>query len=371
MATICIYGAGAVGCYIGGRLLAGGADVALIGRERIGAELRAHGLALSDYRGRDARVPPSAIAFSTVDADADANANADLSASANASTNASTNANASANTNVAAAAELVLVTVKSAATPAVAAALARVVRPGAIVVSFQNGVRNADALRAALPGATVLAGMVPFNVIARGAGGFHQGSAGELQVEAAPALQRFAGAFERAGLPLVPRADMRAVQWAKLLLNLNNAINALANRPLKEELAARGYRRCLALAQTEALRLLSAAGIRPARLTPLPAAWVPRFLSVPDAWFARLGRQMLEIDPLARSSMSDDLAAGRATEVDWINGEIVHLAQRLGRAAPVNARLCALVHEAERAQARPAWGGDALYADLRAAARAG
>ncbi|TDA49339.1 2-dehydropantoate 2-reductase, partial [Burkholderia pyrrocinia] len=35
-----------------------------------------------------------------------------------------------------------------------------------------------DALRAALPQATVLAGMVPFNVIERGPGAFHQGSAG-------------------------------------------------------------------------------------------------------------------------------------------------------------------------------------------------
>ncbi|AHI64121.1 2-dehydropantoate 2-reductase [Burkholderia thailandensis] len=340
MPTICVYGAGALGCYIGGRLIAGGADVALIGRGRIGDALRAHGLVLSDYRGRDARVPPSAIAFSTADA-------------------------------AAASAELVLVTVKSAATPAVGAALARIMRPDAVVVSFQNGVRNADVLRAALPGATVLAGMVPFNVISRGEGGFHQGTAGELQVEAAPALRHFAEAFERAGLPLVPRADMRAVQWAKLLLNLNNAINALANRPLKEELAARSYRRCLALAQIEALRLLSAAGVRPARLTPLPAAWVPRLLSVPDPLFARLGRKMLEIDPLARSSMSDDLAAKRTTEVEWINGEIVRLAGRLGRAAPVNARLCALVHDAERSHARPAWGGDALLAELLAAARAG
>lgn len=213
--------------------------------------------------------------------------------------------------------------------------------------------------------------MVPFNVIARGEGRFHQGTAGALQAEAAPALRRFAAAFERAGLPLVPCEDMRAVQWAKLLLNLNNAINALANRPLKEELAARSYRRCLALAQTEALRVLSAAQIRPARLTPLPAAWVPRVLSVPDPLFARLGRKMLEIDPLARSSMSDDLAAKRATEIDWINGEIVRLAGQLGCAAPVNARLCALVHEAERAAARPAWGGDALLAELREAARAG
>ncbi|AOK30434.1 MULTISPECIES: 2-dehydropantoate 2-reductase [Burkholderia] len=341
MAAICVYGAGAVGGYLGGRLLAAGVDVELIGRQRIQAQLREHGLVLSDYRGRDARVPVSRIAYAASDAAAAA---------------------------AVAAASLVLVTVKSAATPAVADALARTARPGTMVISFQNGVRNADVLRAALPHATVLAAMVPFNVIARGAGAFHQGTSGELQVEAAPALQRFTAAFERAGLPLVQRADMRAVQWAKLLVNLNNAINALANRPLKDELAQRGYRRCLALAQAEGLALLKRAAIRPARITPLPATWMPRLLSMPDALFTRLAGAMLAIDPLARSSMSDDLDAGRPTEVDWINGEIVQLAAGLGRMAPVNARLCALVHDAQRAAARPAWSGEALLAELRAAA---
>ncbi|MFP3759197.1 2-dehydropantoate 2-reductase, partial [Cupriavidus sp. SIMBA_020] len=78
--------------------------------------------------------------------------------------------------------------------------------------------------------------------------------------------------------------------WAKLLLNLNNAINALANRPLKEELSQRAYRLCLAMAQKEALALLGLAGIRPAKVTPLPATWIPRLLTVSDAWFERLGR---------------------------------------------------------------------------------
>ena len=116
------------------------------------------------------------------------------------------------------------------------------------------------------------------------------------------------------------------------------------------------------------LALLKRAGIRPARLTPLPASWIPRVLGVPDAWFERLGRRMLTIDPLARSSMSDDLATGRATEIDWINGEVVRLAQRLGQTAPVNERLCELVREAEQADVRPSWSGEALLAEMRAAA---
>jgi 2-dehydropantoate 2-reductase len=336
MAKICIYGAGSIGCYVGGRLLAGGSDITFIARERIGNQLRKHGLTLSQFGERRWSVPPERIDVST-----------DYIA--------------------AAAADLVLVTVKSAATPTVAAELARVLRPGTVVVSFQNGVGNADVLRAALPAHTVLEGMVPFNVVERGPGAYHQGSGGELEIRRAPELQPFVDEFARAGLPLVTHADMLPVQWAKLLLNLNNAINALANRPLKEELAQRAYRRCLGMAQSEALALLARAGIRPARLTPVPPAWMPHFLGLPDAWFARLGRAMLTIDPLARSSMSDDLAAGRATEVDWINGEVVKLARRLGVNAPVNERLCELVHEAERSDARPSWTGDALLSELRAA----
>jgi 2-dehydropantoate 2-reductase len=138
---------------------------------------------------------------------------------------------------------------------------------------------------------------------------------------------------------------------------------------LKEELSQRAYRLCLAMAQKEALALLKRAGIRPVKVTPLPTSWIPHVLSVPDAVFERLGRAMLTIDPLARSSMSDDLAAGRATEINWINGEVVNLAQRLGRTAPVNQRLCELVREAERANVRPSWSGEALLDEVRAAAR--
>ena len=314
MAKICIVGAGSIGCYLGGRLLAAGADVTLVGRARIGNELREHGLTLTDYRTGCWQVPSAEVRYVT---DPGAAADADLA----------------------------LVTVKSAATQSVADELQTVLRTGAVVISFQNGLGNADVLRATLPQHTVLAGMVPFNVMQPGPGAFHQGTGGELEVAASPMLQPFLGDFLRAGLPLTERTDMAAVQWAKLLLNLNNAINALANRPLKEELSQRAYRRCLALAQMEALRLLSRAGIQPAKLTPIPPA----------------------SDPLARSSMSDDLAAGRTTEVDWINGEVVRLAERLGQRAPVNAKLRAMVHAAESAASRPSWSGIDLLAALRAA----
>ncbi|RPH54616.1 MAG: 2-dehydropantoate 2-reductase [Lysobacterales bacterium] len=332
---ICIYGDGSIRCYVGGRIAASGGAVSFVGRERIARDVRQHGLRVTDWRGVDQRVSASALRFATTP-------------------------------ELVSAANLVLVTVKSAATESAGVELAPLLQPDCVVVSFQNGLHNADALRALLPGRTVLAGMVSFNVVNRGAGDFHAGSDGGLEVERHASLAPFLSTFERAGLPLTQRCNMQAVQWAKLLLNLNNAINALADIPLKQQLSQRAYRRCLALAQREALSLLAAAGVEPAKLTPLPPRWIPALLATPDIVFRVVASRMLAIDPLARSSMWEDLQARRTTEVDYLNGEIVRLAERVGRQAPVNARLTQLIHDAER-NGRAAMSAEALLAKLQAA----
>lgn len=328
-------GAGSVGCYIGGRLAASGCEVRFIGRQRLADTLARHGLTLTNLEGQSWRVAPSAIRYST-----------DLAA--------------------AAAADLVLVTVKSAATGDIAKGLAPVIKPGAVVISLQNGLDNAAQLAAVLGQQSVLTGMVPYNIADRGEGVFHQGSAGMLAVSTHPALAPWQKTFAEAGMPMAVHADMRAVQWAKLLMNLNNAINALSGLPLKAELAQRSYRRCLALAQREALGLLALEGIAPAKLTPLPPGWLPAALSTPDALFKALGNRMLAIDPLARSSMWDDLQLGRRTEIDWINGEVVRLAVKHQRCAPVNAKLVALIRDAEAGGKRD-WSGRELLVKLRSA----
>ena len=97
-------------------------------------------------------------------------------------------------------------------------------------------------------------------------------------------------------------------------MNLNNSINALSQLPLKQELSILEYRQCLALAQLETLNLLKIAKIKPAKLTPLPAQFIPKILKLPNPIFKIISKKMLAIDPLARSSMADDLMAGRKTE---------------------------------------------------------
>lgn len=328
---IAIYGAGMIGNYLGGRLHQH-ARVRFIARPHVAATLNQHGLTLSDLRGHRQHVAPDALDIRT---QADAVRDADL----------------------------VLVTVKSAATMDVAHELADALGPETIVISFQNGVRNTAELRAALPGHTVLAGMVPFNVTQPTAGHFHQGSSGELIVERSAALESFAPIFAASGLPLQQQEDMQAVLWAKLLINLNNPLNALSGLPLREELAQRRWRQCLALLQREGLRILDAAGIRPAQLTTLPARWLPNVLSMPDALFHRIAARTLAIDPLARSSTWDDLQSGRRTEVDYINGEIVALAASKRLRAPANACVVALIREAEQSYVR--WDAEPLLKALR------
>ncbi|GLQ95592.1 2-dehydropantoate 2-reductase [Dyella mobilis] len=331
MPRIAIYGAGMIGNYLGGRLH-GHAHVRFIARPHVAATLSEHGLHVSDLHGRQQHIAPDQLDLHT---DPQAVRDADL----------------------------VLVTVKSAATMDVAHELADALAPGTPVISFQNGVRNTAELRAALPGHAVLAGMVPFNVTQPTAAHFHQGSSGELIVERSNALAPFADIFAASHVPLQQHEDMQAVLWAKLLLNLNNPLNALSGLPLREELAQRPWRLCLALLQREGLRVLRAAGIRPAHLTGLPASWLPRLLSMPDVLFHRIAGRMLAIDPLARSSTWDDLQAGRRTEVDYINGEIVALAASKGMRAPANGRIVALMREAE--QAYVSWDAQPLLRELR------
>ncbi|MEY9845955.1 2-dehydropantoate 2-reductase [Streptacidiphilus sp. BW17] len=340
---VAVMGAGSIGCHLGGSLsTVDGVEVTLIGRPAAMALLAERGLTLTSSRRPPRRVAADAFRTAT---DASAAAGADV----------------------------VLMTVKSDGTREAARQLAPhlAAHPtrGTVVVSFQNGLRNADVLREELPEQTVLTGMVPYNILQTEPGSFHQGTGGALMLDDTPAGSPLVGALTLAGLHVQPRADMREVQYAKLLMNLNNAVNALSGIPLRAELSERAYRACLALAQTEALAAFRAAGIRPAQLGAVRPSLTPVLLRLPDALFTRAAAKMLAIDEKARSSMWEDLQRGRPTEVDSLQGEVVALADQHGLTAPANARLAALVHEAEGAPAGQArtWSGPELLAELRAA----
>lgn len=330
-------GAGAIGCYVGGCLAAEGKSVVFVGRERAKKELEETGLVLADLRGNAGRVvPKERIVFET-------------EASALAACN------------------IVLVCVKSAQTDDAAAKLASVLRPDTVVVSMQNGVRNADVLRARLDEQTVLGGIVGFNVVSKGGGTFRQATSGPLVIEtsADERVAELERALVAARLEVELVSDIRPLQWSKLIMNLNNAVGALSDRPTPDLLFVKGYRRILGAVMSEALGVLRVAKVKTSRLGPLPITMFPMVLRLPSPVLRLVAGAQVKIDPEARSSMWEDLSRGRPTEVDHLNGEIVRLAESCGASAPLNRRMVTIVHEAEkRAAGSPKLSAEALWTAL-------
>ena len=321
-----VFGAGAIGCWLGGRLLLAGHDLVLLGRPR--PALAQRGLTLSDYTGARWQVPPERLVYTS-----DPARLADRDA--------------------------VLVTVKSAATAEAAEVLAKVLPAQTVIASFQNGVANAPTLRAKLPGHRVLAGMVPFNVLWSSETHLHNGTSGPLELEGTDGpLPR---ALREAGFELVLHEDLGRVAWTKLLVNLNNAVNALAGVPLRDQLRDPGYRRVMQQVLREGLACLKAAGIAPVRVGRLIPSLAPFALGLPNWLFLRVAAAMVKVDPQARSSMWEDLERRRRTEIDFLNGEIVKLGRTHRVPTPVNEALIALIRAAEQAgQGSPRLSAQAL-----------
>lgn len=311
-----IAGAGSIGCFVGGMLAAAGRKVALLARPRVIDEIRENGLRLTDFDGSERRLAASRITLSD-----DPSILSDAGA--------------------------LLVTVKSTDTADMAGIVASYASEDADIVSLQNGIGNVGLLRQHLPGRKVLGGMVPFNVVALGEGRFHRSTSGAIVVE-----RDAAGTAQRLSVPgLAMRAtdNIDGVLWGKLVVNLNNALNALSDIPLRQQLAQRSWRELFADQMAEGLAVIGAEGIKPVSPTPIPAGLMPPLLRLPDAIFVALLGRTMKIDPEARSSMWQDLKRGRRTEIDYLQGVITDIADRRGLKAPLSRRIVELVKRAEAA----------------------
>ena len=248
--------------------------------------------------------------------------------------------------------DLCLVTVKSRDTEAAAAQLAGVLPPDTLVVSFQNGLDNVRRLREGLT-QPVAAGVVSFNV-RRDGGRFRQLTSGPVLVEALedPRAQALRGALARAGLRAKLRRDIDDVAAGKLLLNLNNGVCAATGLGIAASLQSPDARRCFARCIQEGLTVMRDADLKPVGVLPIPPGLVARFLTGPEVLLRPLTRLLVRVDPAARSSTLQDLDRGRPTEIDALNGAIVALAESLGREAPVNARVVQVVRRIEARVAR-------------------
>ena len=209
----------------------------------------------------------------------------------------------------------------------------------AVIVSLQNGVGNVAVLRERLPGRRVLAGMVPFNVVARGEGRFHRATSGDIVLERGRRRHRraaFGAGPDRCARPATSPAcngascwsisTTRSTRWPTCRCASNSRSDPGAGcSPTRWR---RGWRRSGRRASSRCHRRR------------YPPSWTPHLLRLPDAVFDGLLGRTMKIDPEARSSMWEDLQRGRRTEIDYLQGVITGIADRHGLAGAAVAPHC-------------------------------
>ena len=287
---IAVMGAGAVGCYFGGLLARAGHDVVLIGRPQHVEAVKRDGLRL-ETQAFDEYVRLSA----STEGDAVQGA------------------------------QLVLFCVKSTDTESGAVAIKPHLAPDALVLSLQNGVENAGRLRALLP-QEVVAAVVYVGTEMAGPGHVKHHGRGELVIEPSKASDDAARAFIAVGIPTDISDNVRGALWAKLILNCAyNALSAITQLPYGRLVKGEGVTAVMRDVIDECLAVAKADGV-----------------TIPGDVDAAV-RKIVETMPDQYSSTAQDLARGKRTEIDHLNGLIVRRGEALGVATPANRLLHAIV----------------------------
>ena len=314
--NIAIFGAGSIGCYLGGQLLQADQNVSFIGRRTFQKALLENGLSLTHFERPPIKISPDKIKYYL-------------------------------EPRLIAEADVILVTVKSQDTETAGKSIAQYAKNNALIISFQNGVNNVSVLKNALPENTVVGGVVPFNVTGTGPGKFHCGTEGNLSLQSGDLrVEALKTVFSMSGQGVDVFDDILPIQWGKLLVNLNNALNTLTGGTLKEGLMQRDYRKALAAIILEGLTIIRGAGIEPANFGKASAEKMIKILRLPNFIYKIIMNKIVKIDASARSSMLDDLEMGRVSEVEFLQGEIVKLAASTDRKAPHNHKILILVNQA-------------------------
>lgn len=294
---VAVMGAGAVGCFYGGMLARAGHEVVLVGRPQHVAAFNQHGLRLQ------------AQSFDQTLAVA-----------------------ASTDPSIAAGADLVLFCVKSTDTESAGAQLLPHLASDTLVLTLQNGTDNADRLRQVIP-QPVSAAVVYVATEMAGPGHVKHHGRGELVIEPAARSQQAAEALIAAGVPTEISDNVRGALWFKLILNCAyNALSAITQLPYGRIVQGAGVAEVIAQLVAECRAVADADQVA------LPGDI--------DAGVRMIADSM----PNQYSSTAQDLARGKLSEIDHLNGFIVRRGRALGVATPVNLAMQTLVKLIENKQ---------------------
>jgi 2-dehydropantoate 2-reductase len=293
--NVAVVGAGAVGCYYGFLLAKAGYAVTLIGRPALVEAVRSDGLVLESAAGAGS-VPVQATTEG----------------------------------NGVAGADLVLVCVKSGDTEAAGAMIAPHLGRSATILSLQNGVDNAERLAAVL-GRPVVPVAVYVATAMAGPGRVRHNGRGDLILGASDTSERIATALTAAGAPTTVSARALDALWGKLIMNCAyNALSALTQLPYGRLVQGEGVVESMTDVVRECVAVAQAAGVS-----------VP-----PDIFDSVMALNRTMADQL--SSTAQDLARGRPSEIDHLNGYVVRRGAALGVPTPANRMLHTLIKLVER-----------------------
>jgi 2-dehydropantoate 2-reductase len=299
---VAVVGAGAVGSYFGGMLARAGARVTLIGRPAHVEAIRKSGLLLDTVTFKEH------VAI---------NASTDLADVRDA--------------------QFVLFCVKTLDTENAARAVAPDLSPDTIVLSLQNGVDNVARIRAAsgidaLPAVVYVAAALPEpgHVKHSGRGEWIVGEYAGAAAPSAGAKSRAERAAEicaAAGIPCRVSQNIEADQWTKMVMNCaGNAVTAIAQTSFAHVARNLDTREVLRTVINECIAVARKAGV-----------------GLPDVDWTERGLKNAEALGEATSSTAQDIARGKKTEIDSLNGYIVRRSRELGVPTPVNMTLFALI----------------------------
>lgn len=300
---VVVFGAGAVGSWLGALLDRAGHDVTLVAREEHAAVVNARGLQVTGKTEALAR--PRAVTRPEAPTP-----------------------------------DLLFVTVKAYDTARAAAQMRPLVGPRTSIVSVQNGLGNVETLADAFVDRQVFAAATthgvtfvePGHVRHAGTGYFRVGSPYNEHARA----EEIAAVLAEAGLEAEATPRIRGELWAKVVVNaaINplTAITGLRNGAL---LRVRALGDLMQRAAEEVVDVARAEG------APLPE----------DDLVLR-ARRVAELTAENKSSMLQDVERGRRTEIDAICGEVVARGVKHGVDTPVNQTLLALVHGIEESTRR-------------------
>lgn len=200
------------------------------------------------------------------------------------------------------------------------------------LVSFSNGINHHPRIE--------FPGMFPFNVVYSN-GAFSQQSSGVLYLPTG--TSKLASLLTKSGLSTRTSDNVSAIQAGKLLINLNNALNALSATTLLQEFSVPEWRMAWAACINEALAVFKASGIKVQSPNAFPL-WAFVFLLKLPSWiFLIFARFAFKVGPNATSSMYEDVLARRGTEIDFLQGEVVKLGIKCGVHTPVCQRVVDII----------------------------